>query len=41
MIDLCLNELCYVLLLNIMKVKCKLFDVIVVDSLGVDFMFCV
>lgn len=40
-IDLCLNELCYVLLLNIMKVKKKLLDVVILDVLGVFIVFIV
>lgn len=39
-VDLCLNELCYVLLLNIMKVKKKLLEEKIVVDYGVDVVLC-
>lgn len=39
-VDLCLNELCYVFLLNIMKVKKKFLDEKIVVDYGVDVILC-
>lgn len=38
-VDLCLNELCYVSLFNIMKVKKKLLEEKIVVDYGVDVLF--
>lgn len=39
-VDLCLNELCYVFFFNIMKVKKKLIDEKIFEEYGVDFVLC-